>query len=690
MSLLASSSRSLKAQHLPAELLASLFHTCPPQYGSASPSRRKLVKSLEPKSKGGSAGRLEVAPRRSRFERDSVPHTEAKDQFEARKEWMHTPGPKFTQRRRTQDDRRPPPRRFERREDTTRSALPPSIPDHKPLDTTITPVKSQKQVQELIGEEFELSHKGVSTKQLPTEFTSPPLMDGLLSSLLHVLGPNAQPTPIQALSLKHLLSTPTGSQEWKQFLLASETGSGKSIAYLLPLLQALKQGEMDGTASRSSKGHIASPRALVLAPTHELTRQLSIFAKSLIHNIKLRITCASRANVPTHSKRHVTASKMASELEVGGSQEGGEFLVSPQGNSARPVDLLVGTPSKVLEMVKGRGWDHERRDIHIEDTWGTDEHGRKIRPKKFTVGPPEIGLENVEWVIVDEADVLFDPDFQESTRMLLADIATARGQTITFNPEMVLPSPNSTAPAPTIEVPNYPFNLIFTTATIPSSLASYLDNYHPSLTRLASPNLHKLPSSLRTEYESWTGGRREKDVENRIRKVWWEDAIAAGHQATSESVTSDTGFEKSKILIFCNKSARVEDLGKYLTERGIPNVALTSTSETRQIGNNSHLDAFLRERAGGLESSDLSKEDRAKQPHVLITTSLLSRGLDFAPSIKHVFIMDAPRNMIDFLHRAGRSGRAGEKGKVVIFGKGKGRGAAKDRDVRSRVKALVA
>lgn len=134
----------------------------------------------------------------------------------------------------------------------------------------------------------------------------------------------------------------------------------------------------------------------------------------------------------------------------------------------------------------------------------------------------------------------------------------------------------------------------------------------------------------------------------------------------------------------------MEDLGRYLTDRGIPNVALTSTSETRGRGNNHHLDAFLRERAGGSEASELAEQDKAKQPHVLITTSLLSRGLDFSPSIKHVFIMDAPRNMVDFLHRAGRSGRAGEKGKVVIFGKGKGRGAAKDRDVRSRVKALVA
>lgn len=355
-----------------------------------------------------------MAPKRPQFARDSVPHAGAKDQLKAREEWMRTPGPKFAQRKRTRYDERPSrsPRTFERKsaeEDTTRSSASTLTVDaSEPVDKTVKPLQNRKQVEELLGDMFQLSPKGVSTKQLPTDFTSPPLMEGLHSSLMDILGPNAQPTPIQALSLKHLLSTPTASSEWKQYLLASETGSGKSIAYLLPLLQALKQGELDGTATQSSKRHLTSPRALVLAPTHELTRQLSVFAKSLIHNIKLRILCASRSNVPTSSKRHITASKMASELEVDSPQEGGgEFVVSSQGSSAKPVDLLVGTPSKVLDMVRGRGWDHERREIHIEDTFGTDEQGRKLRPKKFTVGPPEISLENVEWVIVDEADVLF-------------------------------------------------------------------------------------------------------------------------------------------------------------------------------------------------------------------------------------------------------------------------------------------
>ena len=58
-------------------------------------------------------------------------------------------------------------------------------------------------------------------------------------------------------------------------------------------------------------------------------------------------------------------------------------------------------------------------------------------------------------------------------------------------------------------------------------------------------------------------------------------------------------------------------------------------------------------------------------PRVLITTSLLSRGLDFSPSIKHVILVDQAHDQVDFLHRAGRTGR-GESGvgNVYVFDTG--------------------
>jgi ATP-dependent RNA helicase MRH4, mitochondrial len=275
-----------------------------------------------------------------------------------------------------------------------------------------------------------------------------------------------------------------------------------------------------------------------------------------------------------------------------------------------------------------------------------------------------------------------DPDFEETTRMLLADIAAARGQPIPAPPKPL----KGALPAEPAPVPyDYPFHLLLTSATIPNSLATYLNNHHPNLVRLTSPNLHKLPSTVKTEHASWTGGNRAADVEARIRHIWHKEA----HQ----------GRKRSKVLVFCNKSTRVEEFGQYFTEKGIPNVALTSTANARGRGSNRHLEGFVRvagERpaansdAGSTSTAASSAESSLEEPHVLFTTSLLSRGLDFSPDIKHVLITDPPRNMVDFLHRAGRTGRAGQWGTVVVFGKSKGRGSAQDKEVMSKVRQLRA
>ena len=181
---------------------------------------------------------------------------------------------------------------------------------------------------------------------------------------------------------------------------------------------------------------------------------------------------------------------------------------------------------------------------------------------------------------------------------------------------------------------------------------------------------------MKTEYESWTGGNKDADVEHRIRKVWAED-----------SIRPDFHGKRSKILIFCNAGTKVESLGAYLEGKGIPNVALTKDGDARNIGNNRHLDGFLRTITSGSKPR-LPSHSEDKDAHVMITTSMLSRGLDFSPDVRHVFIIDQPRNMVDFVHRAGRSARAGQAGKVVVFLKLDGRGSAGAKEMKKKVEAL--
>lgn len=258
-----------------------------------------------------------------------------------------------------------------------------------------------------LGNEFDAS-KVESTDALPDQFTSPPLIEGLLTCLKEILPSNAKPTAIQALSLKHLFKPKESADAWGQFLLASETGSGKSIAYLLPVLQDLKLSEHN---PRPRKKRAINPRALILAPTHELSRQLASFAKSLLHISKLRVLCASRANVPSAPRKSGTASQMAKEFDFGElGDDSAEFEVR-QGGRAKPVDLLVGTPNKILEMERGRGWDWEEREKQREilagETEGAGDADGKIKKRVFWTANPELGLAGIEWVVVDEADVLF-------------------------------------------------------------------------------------------------------------------------------------------------------------------------------------------------------------------------------------------------------------------------------------------
>ena len=669
----------------------------------ASSSRTRLAKSLQPTSKAKGLGKLEVAQSPPAFRRDSVPHEG------------------LTPLRRES----PPRRRMTSESGSSRRSRPTNDPPDSESDVKHWAIKAHServdkrkaasrqprtpQVNPL-EEEFDLSASAASSsKDLPTRFSSPPLMQGLLQSLRETLGEDARPTAIQSLSMKHLLKEPVEGEKYKEFLLASETGSGKSIAYLLPVLQDLKRTEHKHSSTVSPPSSTPlNPRALVLAPTHELSRQLASFAKKLSHVIKLRIMCASKANTPSTARSSGTASKMKGKFEETGSPNDAEFVISKSSRTSRPVDLLVGTPMRLLEMERGRGWNWEERareramrigkaktEEH-EDVGGADEHSKEPA-RKFWVDEPEMGLQNVEWVIVDEADVLLgvhspqaicvitnncaDPDFQESTRLLFADIAAARGQ-----PVPVIASISSTLDSegsPTSVQPvSYPFNFLLTSATIPMSLATYLSSYHPSLTRLASPRLHHLPQTLHTEHTSWTGGNKGADIERRIRRVWAEDALVH-----AKSATGPGPVKLSKILVFCNKRSKVEHLAAFLDERGIKCVALTGDADARKRGSNHHLDGFLK--TDGSALSGPGSSDPAQTPHVLVTTSLLSRGLDFSPMIKHVFIVDEPRNMIDFLHRAGRAGRAGEEGKVVVFGRAKGRGSGRMAEVKQKVRALV-
>lgn len=107
------------------------------------------------------------------------------------------------------------------------------------------------------------------------------------------------------------------------------------------------------------------------------------------------------------------------------------------------------------------------------------------------------------------------------------------------------------------------------------------------------------------------------------------------------------GPEFLKVLIFGRTKHGVERLSETLTARGIKAESIH--------GNKNHVQ---RQRALGS-----FKDNRAR---VLVATDVAARGLDI-PDVSHVINYEIPETYDDYVHRIGRTGRGGKRGKALTF-----------------------
>ncbi|MBC7836732.1 DEAD/DEAH box helicase [Acetobacteraceae bacterium] len=105
------------------------------------------------------------------------------------------------------------------------------------------------------------------------------------------------------------------------------------------------------------------------------------------------------------------------------------------------------------------------------------------------------------------------------------------------------------------------------------------------------------------------------------------------------------GFDK--VLIFGRTKHGVEKLSKKLIEKGFKAESI-------------HGDKTQGKRQKALT---LFKQDHV---NILVATDVAARGLDIA-GVSHVINYDLPATHDDYVHRIGRTGRAGKKGKALTF-----------------------
>lgn len=103
--------------------------------------------------------------------------------------------------------------------------------------------------------------------------------------------------------------------------------------------------------------------------------------------------------------------------------------------------------------------------------------------------------------------------------------------------------------------------------------------------------------------------------------------------------------KKGLVMVFCNTRHNTDFLGHNLQEQGIN--ALVIHGGLTQQRRNKIMDAF--------KSGDV---------YVLICTDVAARGLDIK-DVSHVYNYDLPPNSKEYVHRIGRTARAGREGKAI-------------------------
>ncbi|MCC6478610.1 DEAD/DEAH box helicase [Sphingorhabdus sp.] len=100
-------------------------------------------------------------------------------------------------------------------------------------------------------------------------------------------------------------------------------------------------------------------------------------------------------------------------------------------------------------------------------------------------------------------------------------------------------------------------------------------------------------------------------------------------------------------IIFCNRKTTVRELNKSLQRHGFRSGEIHGDID--QASRLKELDAF---KSGAI--------------NLLVASDVAARGLDIK-GVSHVFNFDAPWHPDDYVHRIGRTGRAGAKGKAFTF-----------------------
>jgi ATP-dependent RNA helicase DDX51/DBP6 len=459
--------------------------------------------------------------------------------------------------------------------------------------------------------------------------------------------------------------------------ISAATGSGKTLAYVLPMVQHLKR--------------LATTklRALIVVPTRELVRQAreTCEASAAGTNIKIAMAVGSKSIAdeqqalveryeiydPDEYSRQQNAPVDWSKVNMGdilseldnGEQTAANFVVKYRSK----IDVLVCTPGRLVD--------------HIRSTKG-------------------FALDDVCWLVIDEADRLLNESFQEWIEIVVPALESRASHALQDN---VLRHMR-------LEIPSRIVQKVVLSATLTQDISKFssLKLRNPMLVVVGDVDvtaeadatrgsaieqqpdegaIFNLPSTL-AEFAVPVGDGSEKplyllellrtkvdvfNLENR------EEAgpgnIRDGSESTaSESSSSDsdssTSSGASSSILSVPIGPNSNTLEQCNEARSLGNTALVFTRSTESATRLSRVLSLLSGPIASLTTT-LTKSStspstrkalsnfRQHKISIIIATDRASRGLDL-PSLGHVISYDVPASMTTYVHRVGRTARAGKSG----------------------------
>ncbi|KAL3904101.1 MAG: hypothetical protein SGILL_010196, partial [Bacillariaceae sp.] len=427
-----------------------------------------------------------------------------------------------------------------------------------------------------------------------------------------------RPTSIQAESFAAIRSEETS----RDVTIGAETGSGKSYAYLLPLLDSILQ-EKAKVASENNNNNLLLPsydyaRAVILVPNKELVHQVLRMAVPLCGGtIRQSLVWGASGTGLLEQLETVATIKKQGEEETDPSKI--VRLAIMQGGLKEPLDF------KPFRDSVGLGGDQPPVDIVI--TTPAALGPLALKPKHIDL------FADIETLIVDEADMLLDGGYIRALENALMGFKRADRLQVDFDGE---------APKKTQHV--------FVAATLPDmglkSVDAYLQRKFPHAARIHTDNMHNAKHYGLAQPTQWVPLETKKERLERLVEML-------------ETPKEQDGLQGEKVMVFLNSVGDVEAVHEALEQRGVDAVPYHAKISLQDRSTN--LERF-REYDNGPNANN-SKD----AVPILVCTDLASRGLD-VPGVTAVVQLQFSGNVVSHLHRMGRCGRAGQRtGRGIVF-----------------------